>query len=399
MSLLKVISSYNLKPWIFPVVLFVLYGFLTYGNYGYLRYSLNGSYNNSLLSYMVYLRFPISLLLATSLFYNSFYNKKINVLIFKRFWDVLLLFVYILIHSFLTQKFIYPIWFIFTFFGFIKLFTYIRIISLSHFEFFIRVIKIILFAYIFGALLSVFSLPKLIGGTVDIYFSSKTHYSYCIMIVTSLILIVNSIKKQNVSLWEWAFVVCCVLVLLLSGRRTPLIILSLNICIYFLANRKIVIPIVIALSTFFISYDLSDFKTFQRIDRIDYTNSGIDDDSYNVRLILREYYMNEVKNSGYLGVGMGKQDDKKIKTEGLGTHNTYLSVYYQLGFLGLFLWIIIIIKSLFAILRNPNIKQKIIFLMLLLPFFGISWVENTFNPGQIMFQYNLGILILARLLK
>ena len=399
MSLLKIISSYNLKTWTFPMVLFVLYGFLTYGNYGYLRYSVGGGMTNSFLSNLVFLRFPISLLLASSFVYNSSDNKKNNFLIFKRFWDVLLLFVWLIINSLLTQKFIYPIWFILTFIGFIKLFIHTRKISSNYYEFIIRGLTIILSAYIFGTILAVFSLPKLVLGSEDIYFSSKTHYTYCVMVVASLISVINSIKKKKISPLEWAFVVCCLIVLLFSGRRTPTIVLCINVCVYFFYNRKIIIPIIIVLNVFFIGYDLGDFKTVQRLDRIDYSSNTLDDSSYNERLRLREYYLNKVEDTGYVGVGLGRIDAEDIYSEKLGTHNTYLSVYHQLGIIGIILWLVIIIKSIYRVLRNSDHKLKIIFLMLFLPFFAIGWVENTFNPGQIMFQYNVGILILARLLN
>lgn len=399
MSLLKIISSYNLKTWTFPMVLFVLYGFLTYGNYGYLRYSLGGEITNSFLTNLIYLRFPISLLLASSLVYNSIDNKKNIFLFFKRFWDILLLFVWIIINSLLTQKFIYPIWLILTFIGFIKLFIHTKNISSNYFEFIIRGLTIILSAYIFGTILALFSIPKLVLGSEDIYFSSKTHYSYCVLVVASLILIINSIKKKKISLLEWTFLVCCLIVLLFSGRRTPTIVLCINVCVYFFYNRKIIIPIIILLNVFLIGYDFGDFRTFQRLDRINLSSNTFDDSSYEERLRLREYYLNEVEATGYIGVGLGNLTDKDINSEKLGTHNTFLSVYRQLGIIGIILWLVIIIKSLYRILRNSNHKLKIIFFMLFLPFFAISWVENTFNPGQIMFQYNVGILILARLLN
>ena len=158
------------------------------------------------------------------------------------------------------------------------------------------------------------------------------------------------------------------------------------------------IPLLIIISSLFLTYDISDFKTFQRLEKIDFTSNNLDDNSYNERIRLREYYLNEVKISGYLGVGMGKIDTENYNSEDLGTHNSFLSVYYQLGIFGLLLWIVIIIKSVYLILRNINNRLIIFTFMLFLPFFWLSWVESTFSPGQIMFQYNLGIIILSRLL-
>lgn len=401
MKLLKVIRSYNFKKWNLPIFLFVTYGFLTYGNYGYLRYSIDGVNSNSLLSNLVYLRMPISLVLASSIIYTSFINKYNKVLIFKKFWDVLLFLIWILFNSFLTLKFTYSFWFAFTFIGFIKFFGYFRGISSNQTEFISKSLRIILIAYIFGAFFGIISIPKLAAGSEDIFFSSKTHYTYCVMVVASLILIINLINSniKKMSLWEWSFILLSMIVLLLSGRRSPTIILLINIILYFLANRSIVIPILITVSSLFVTYDLSDFKTFQRLEKIDFGGNNLDDNSYNERMRLREYYLNEVKISGYLGVGMGKIDTENYNSEDLGTHNSFLSVYYQLGIFGLFLWIVVIIKSFYSILRNINIRLIIIPFMLFLPVFWLSWLESTFSPGQIMFQYNLGIIILSRLLK
>ena len=380
--------------------LFVLYGFLTYGNYGYFRYDIDGVNANSFLINLVYLRMPISLALASSIMYSSFINKNNKIIIFKKFWDVLLFLIWILFNALFTLKFVYSFWFVFTFIGFIKFFGYFKGISSTQTEFISKSLRIILTAYIFGAFFGIISIPKLAAGSEDIYFSSKTHFAYCVMVVASLILIINLINSniKKMSLWEWTFILLSVIVLLYSGRRSPTVILLINISLYFLANRSIIIPLLITISSLFLTYDISDFKTFQRLEKIDFTGNNLYDNSYNERIRLREYYLNEVKNSGYLGVGMGKIDTYNYNSEDLGTHNSFLSVYYQLGIFGLFLWIVIIIKSVYSILRNINIRRIIITFMLFLPFFWLSWVESTFNPGQIMFQYNLGIIILSRLL-
>ena len=401
MSLYKVISSYNFRKWTLPMFLFVLYGFLTYGNYGYFRYNIYGVNTNSFLINLVYLRMPISLALASSIIYSSFINKNNKIIIFKKFWDVLLFLIWILFNALFTLKFVYSFWFVFTFIGFIKFFGYFKGISSTQTEFISKSLRIILTAYIFGAFFGIISIPKLAAGSEDIYFSSKTHFAYCVMVVASLILIINLINSniKKMSLWEWTFILLSVIVLLYSGRRSPTVILLINISLYLLANRYFIIQLLITISSLFLTYDISDFKTFQRLEKIDFTSNNLYDNSYNERIRLREYYLNEVKNSGYLGVGMGKIDTDNYNSEDLGTHNSFLSVYYQLGIFGLFLWILIIIKSVYSILRNINIRHIIITFMLFLPFFWLSWVESTFSPGQIMFQYNLGIIILSRLLK
>lgn len=400
MRLLKILSLYNFRKWTFPMFLFVLYGFFNYGNYGYLRYDINGNYVSPIINSLVYLRLPICLILASSLAYSSLIYNKDKFLFFKKYWDVLLFFIWIFLISIVNLKLIYPVWFFFAFIGFFKFFSYIKGISYSNIEFIINSLKIVLIAYLFGTFFGLISIPNLVLGSQDIYFSSKTHYTYCVLVVASLILIINLTRgKTNLRLLEWAFILACIILLLYSGRRAPLIVLLINLCIYLLYSRNFIFPIIVAFSTLFINYNLTGLLTFDRINRVNFSNDVMDDSSYNERLSLWDYYVNEVKETDYLGFGLGKINSESKSYETTGTHNTFLSVYYQSGILGLTLWLLIIFRSLFIIFKLTSFKLKIVFMMLFAPFFFISWFENTFNPGQIMFQYNISLIIISRLLK
>ncbi len=392
---LKIIYS---NSWfVLPVLLFSI---LNFGNYSFLRYNIDGSLTPSLVNNIKYLRIVLPLIPLLFLFGSSINLLKLVFISLVKNFDISILLLIVGIRVFFDNDKIYPLWYILSILAFVIMFTVFRVLSKNTIEYLKKVIIFIFVCASIAIPFTFFSIPKLFS-TNDILFSSKSAFAYfnLIIIVSSLCYyIVFNVKMRPKHL---LFIALNVLIILLSGRRTPFItaLLVLGIYIFFYsAGVKTLIAIAgfVLISLTNLDYFSKHFLSIERLQKIDLEEEGYDS-SYRARLELRTFYLNMIEGSDFLGVGFGNLEIKN--SDKLSTHNTFLTVYLIIGFFGLMAYLLIFLRSIFMVLMTLKKNIIVIYIILFLPLFTINWVETNFLPGQIFFIYTMSVLISPRYLN
>lgn len=381
---------------ILPLILFSI---INFGNYSFLTYTLDGRPTLSILNNIKYVRILLAAIPILILFGS---NQRLITLYFTylvKNFDIFLLLCIVVIRMYIDVDIIYPLWFLFSVLSFVLMFLVLRLLSKNPLQY---LQKVLIFIFVCGMITIPFtfiSIPKLFSSP-DIYFSSKSSYAYfnLIMIVATLAYFV--VTNGSLRIKHIIFIGLNVLVILLSGRRTPLITAFVAVLIYTMLYSRNLKANLVTLAIFFVlfsnSYFNENFFSLRRLNEIDLQEEGYDD-SYRARIELRGRYLHLLEQSDLLGIGFETYETSSKTT--LSTHNTYLTSFLILGFFGGTLYILILLHSLLRVLFTSNRRIIIPYLILFLPLITINWVESNFMPGQIFFIYTISVLISPRFLK
>jgi len=203
--------------------------------------------------------------------------------------------------------------------------------------------------------------------------------------------------------------------ILISGKRSVFIVLLLSLAVFFLmpqtvdrksrfASKLIAVSLIAVFSISVVinwDYYSNQYLTFSRFDRLvhqtDFSSIETDDTSYQKRVFLWNHYMDSFKESPFLGNGMlGAQISLGLgdKGEVLSTHSSYLAILTDLGLFGSSLSVLIFLRRLIYGLINFKYRERIIYLLLLLPVLLINYSENNFYSGQILFMYTMLVVLM-----
>lgn len=378
---------------VLPLLLLSIFNF---GNYTFLAYTIDGYHQSSFFNGLKYFRIVFVIYPVIILFSNKDYIKKLYYFLFKNY-DILFLIIILVYRFIFDSDKVYPIWFLFSILSLFILFMILRLLSIDTTDY---TKKVVIFLFLSAAIVIPFtflSIPKLFDSN-DIYFSSKNAYAYynLILIVSVLSYLIISNKKLNI--YYIIFIGLNILVLLLSGRRTPFITSILSLFIFFIFYSKsiktyILTSILVSIYLLNLVYFSEKFLSIQRLENIDFEDETYDS-SYEARLELRTYYFELIEDSNYLGLGFLKSKEGSEKQ--LSTHNTYLTTFLIIGFFGLVTYLFIILRSIYFVLKSNNRGIIIVYAILFLPIFTINWVETNFLPGQIFFVYTISVMLSPR---
>lgn len=119
---------------------------------------------------------------------------------------------------------------------------------------------------------------------------------------------------------------------------------------------------------------------------------GVSDDTFRFNLVSAffSHYIDDFPKSLLPG-GLGEVNMQYIlnqffDTKGFGTHNTYISIILGMGFFS-----VLLLKKIYTgIIKLSNQR----FLINFIPYLAISITEDCFGPGQLLYFFFVGILVI-----
>lgn len=383
--------------YVVPVLLFSI---LNFGNYSFLRYSYDSSAMPSYINNLKYFRMVLPIFMLVYFFGLKKYIISFFYKVFFTNFDILALVLVVILHSLGNIDVIYPLWFITSLFSIFILFYILRLSSKDVNDYLKKVVFFIFLSAAIAIPFTFLSFPRLFLQN-DIFFSSKSSFAYYNLILITSTLAYLILKNKSINLKFTLFIGLNILVILLSGRRTPLITSLACIIIYFIffsfnIKSLIFITIISVLVSINFSFFSDNFLSVQRLQKID-TEDEYLDSSYEARIELRDYYFRKIDESNYFGLGF--KEINNLTSDNLSTHNTYLTVFLILGFFGVFFYILMFLISLIKIILIANKKIVLSYLILFIPLLTINWVETNFMPGQIFYIYTMSVILFPRFIN
>lgn len=390
--------DYN-KEQIFLFLVFVSMSVLNFGNYSFLSYNFNGTPTSfKILVYIKELRILLPIVCILYLMLKDTWKSKVSLVIKNNAVFIFLCFLF-LINSFGTSdilnSIIYSVW---------LLASVVLILLVVKEVFTINdLIRLLKYGSLVTLFLTLLSIPQvLISGPEATFFSSKNYYAYPLLIyfLCELSLFRSELNQKKV--FVRIFILGLVLILLfLSGRRTPTACAFIAFLIYLYSYKKLLfiglaLGIVffgsVLFTTDFFGFRIKDSLTFQRTERIS-NNQNFEDSSYSAREILWNAYLLGFQDSPIIGNGLNTHETTlgkyyKGELEGLGYHNTFLQVLVEAGIIGFLFLAFYLLRCIINLFRSQNGWW---YFILFIPTLLINWVETNFLPGQIFFMYSITI--------
>jgi len=272
-----------------------------------------------------------------------------------------------------------------------------------------------------------------LGNTLvyNMAFSDKAFYPYCLLSMFISILASRAfcerslfdislpfLSKKNSNLLLEAFLVAAlILFCFVSARRTPLFVMILQILVYtyFIIGRTLWKKIAYILFVVgLLSYSIPKILTYIEAHKYELTvlkklddiqsGEGIEGDpSYTARQEVWSMYWEIIKEYPLFGVGASNSTVVHEKTYpyemlgGYSTHNLYVGILAEHGFLGLLMFIIIVVRGLIIILMKGRKYIGIYGLLILLPALAINWAEFNLIPGQVFYWSTVLFFLFPRL--
>ncbi len=182
-------------------------------------------------------------------------------------------------------------------------------------------------------------------------------------------------------------------VVLGSGSRSSIIGVSVYILITILySNVKYrmswaLVSIVISI------FILSNSEELSLTRRAKLQEMGVSDDTYRYTLVtefidhLGNDFPNSLLPSGFGDTNMQYAINKFYDTNGLGTHNTYITIFMSLGIFSMFFFVKLLKSCRFMISKRQLTNY--------LPFLVVSVTEDCFGPGQLLFMFLIALLVVT----
>ncbi len=202
-------------------------------------------------------------------------------------------------------------------------------------------------------------------------------------------------KRASISRIFFILVAVLLVILVIgSGSRSSILGVSLFIIITIIKSNiknKIYWTFLSLAFTLFIMSKSADLSLTRRAKL---QEMGVSDDSFRANLnnAFLRHIPEDFPQSLYPG-GSGYENmqaslNKFFDTQGLGTHNTYISIFLNFGILS-----IIFFRRFFLGLRYLHNNNQ---LFNYVPFLVISFTEDCFGPGQLLFSILMTVIIISK---
>lgn len=176
-----------------------------------------------------------------------------------------------------------------------------------------------------------------------------------------------------------------------SGSRSAIIGASLFVlALIYSFNIKQRISYAILL-IFFTAFILQNIDQLSLSRRAELHKMGVSDDTFRQNLVLAfSEHLVEDFPSSLKPEGLGEPNiqhglNKFFDTKGFGTHNSYISIILGLGFFS--------IIFLYRMFRGLKKLARLNYLKYFLPFLTISITEDCFGPGQLLYFFLIGSMV------
>ena len=401
------------------------------GNYSFLSYNFGGiPASMPFLELIKYLRIPI---LALGLL--SIQTKMSKQIGFRPFiinnLDLVLLLLIMYVGLFnsidIINGLLYTIWHSLSFICVLSFLFLLKKLG-SNSEKFLILFKLLFWSNLLVILLLFLNLHTFgRNWTYEMAFTSKAFFPYCLLTIIISIYgirifcnkpMIELCSKRGTQFIEMLLVISCVVFCFFSARRTPfflMIILTFGY-IYFAIGRAVWKKTLffLTLGGAFVyltpkilnyieehKYELSILKKLNDIQKSEIGLAG--DASFNERLIIRKMYLKINSRVPLFGTGSYNSTSyslyfhPKSEVAGFSTHNLFLGVLVEHGFVGLILFILVIFRSLIYLIRNNSLSYSLkYFLFLYFPVLLINWFEYNLIPGQVFYWTSILIILFPR---
>ena len=426
------IYSKKINVYFILFYILVISNFLNIGNYSFLSYTFSGiSIDNSILSLIKFSRLPI-IIISCLIVAKKLSGHPYLVNFFKRNLDLFLFIVVCFLGTINASDKIYAIFYSMWQAGCLVLilFYLFSLFQLTDRKNWIsKFLNLLFFSNLITLVLLCLNMYTL-GDDVKYYmaFTSKTFSAYCIFtMLTSLYIYQINYRKSLINLsfkklnpYLNFFTICLIIFFsILSARRSVIfsIVFTSFIYLYYIIGKnlwkKIAIIIISTLGLIisipkvleFADRNHQQFAVLRKITDFDKNISGkAADPSLGERLIIWSYYLELSEDYPIVGTGAYNGEIKLQEKFGFNhytnfsTHNTFITILVEHGYLGIFLFFIIIIKSTFIILLKFDPKIKLPYLaILVIPTIIINSFEFNFYPGQTYYWATMLILLYPRI--
>ncbi len=423
------------KVQLLSVVSFFLFTshFITVGNYSYLYYDVVGvPHGNPILGLIKYLRLPICVFSAFLLLHWlrvrstawTFLVQNVDVLIFS------IILILGLFNTFdLLNGLLYTFW---------QIFSLVLILSYCYYlskktAYSLRLRDLLRLLFYSNLIILFFLLINLhtLGSDVKYYmaFTSKTFFAYCLFVLFASLALNRIVYQDSLVTGKSNFsgkivdLIVAVLVLtfgVLSARRS--VILSMAIVsvafIYYAVGKRLwkklllITVTAIALAIFvpvLLEYADQNRQSLAILSKIADASNAIEgersDGSFNERVIVWSFYQRLSELYPLLGTGayngevLLKHHFGDNYYTNISTHNTFLSVLVEHGWLGLLAFISICIRSVWILVKKTTRFVWMNYLIVLVvPVIFINYFEFNLYPGQIFYWPTFLVLLFPRAL-
>lgn len=406
--------------------------FINIANYSFLMYSFGGfRVSNPIFDIIKYSRLPVLLIAAFAIILRlshyksltSFYLKNIDLILF----NVIMYFGLVNSLDKINGLF-YTVWHTASF---LTILTFLYLLRQQFSE---KNQLLIFFRLIFWS--NAIVLPLLFinlhtfgnGWTYEMAFSSKTFFPYCLLSMMQSLygaqLFCNrslfSLKSKMITKYlEIFLIVSMILFCFFSARRSPLFVMLLMSFIYafYIVGKRLwkkvfLVLMVVAGLVYTIPKALSyieqnkyELSILKKLNDLQQSDSGLKGDgSYNERLIVWEIYAQVSDMVPFFGTGSYNSTLYSMKyfghiqQAGYSTHNLYRGILVEHGYVGLLLFMIVLLRGMFILFLKKSRSFYIkYFVFLILPVLGINWNEYNLIPGQVFYWTTILVLLYPRL--
>lgn len=406
--------------------------FINLANYSFLSYSLGGgSVSNPLFELIKYSRLPVLMLAFVAINLNRDIRKSIYRFFILNL-DIIFFFVIMWLGLLSSQDQVnglfYTLWQNLALLTLLALFVVLR-------HYYNRENTI----YIFFQLLfwsNFIVLPLLIinlhtfgnNWVYNMAFSSKTFYPYCLLSMMISIYGAKLFSEKSLFLFftkryahyiEYILILVLIFFCLFSARRGPLfVMLALTPIYMFIAIgrqwwKRFFILLFLGITTLgsipkinnYMETHQLEFAIFKKIGDLQNSKDGLSgDQSYNEREQIWELYWDIVEDYPFFGVGaynstvVNKNKNPNHRLAGYSTHNLYMGLLVEHGYLGLVTFLAIIIRGLIIMLTKTSLSFFIRYsIFLCAPALLINWNEYNLIPGQVFYWSTVSFLLFPRL--
>lgn len=392
-------------------------GFLTIGNYSFLRYSSTGLEHGSLLLLSIsYLRLVIPLYI---ILYAFWIQAKLSLLVLKHNFDVILMgFLWLvssLLSADLSSYLLYGVWTLTALIAIVLYISFTAVVSLNQAAFLRNIFRTLWFANLIILFLDLASLwlLKPVSGIYTLFFATNSFWAYPTTVMGILALIHMRFVSQSFRAKIYYLLVFMLSVISVyhSARRSPLFCLILTPVLIYLPLHPLKIALLlITLLTFssFLSTGsdkallrmLPESYTKYRIERMLGHIQGKKETSYAARKKIWKIYLRAFREKPVLGQGLAATERIAATASAgkisLSAHNTFIGSLAETGLAGALLFMLVIGRSIAIVLVSRQWLWIKIYIILLIPTLAINWVEYNLTPGQIFFLYSFIIWLLPR---
>jgi len=303
-------------------------------------------------------------------------------------------------------------------------------------EIIFHVARLLIYGNILVLPFLIFDIDKVFqGNELEMIYSNRTFYPYCLLTVIGSSLIILHFRKflpfevkksfllKFNSNFYYLLIAVCTLFILASGRRAPLLV-EIGLILYFISFHWGRLPVARFLSVSisllllfaiilnaqsFIDKYKQDFASLNRLSLVRYdSEEGLVEADYTQSLAVRAElvtsYSKIVADYPVFGVGlyngriMHRQYYGSWILANFSTHNTYLGILVETGWVGFIIFLVILIRSGRYIIRANAFHRRLV-LLLFIPALMINFNEFNSLGGQVFFWPTVLAVILPRILN